>query len=218
MNYNIITSYNGISNDNYVDKLIEFISNNEMLRSMINEIIFRRSFEKYNILIENIFRNENTIIGKDIEIVRVIKEYLEKLYFKELMLLFYNAEKDQFFSSLLTNNISEKHLKKEENKNFLKNINENKEELNFKKNEKNQDINLAEKITKLYLEDLNYYENEAKFQEKIGSNTVDIILGFKIPGIKYILDKILEFSRENILKDYSNNEFELRNFIDEDEI
>ena len=28
----------------------------------------------------------------------------------------------------------------------------------------------------------------------------------------------MEFSRENILKDYSNNEFELRNFIDEDEI
>ena len=28
----------------------------------------------------------------------------------------------------------------------------------------------------------------------------------------------MEFSRENILKEYSNNEFELRNFIDQEEI
>ena len=100
MKYNIITPYKGITVDNYVDKLIELISNNKRLRCLINETIFNQSFQKDGAdIIGKIFKDKKSITGKEIEILTVIKEFLVKQYLSQLSLMYFKAEKDQFFSN-----------------------------------------------------------------------------------------------------------------------
>ena len=219
MKYNIITSYKRISNDNYVDKLIEFISSNKRLRNLINETIFNQSFQKDGAdIIGKIFKDKKSITGKEIEILTVIKEFLVKQYLSQLSLMYFKAEKDQFFSTLLSNSIDKKLWSVKEENNEIKNNNEIEEEMNLKKDENNLDKTITEKIAKLYLANLVYNDNKTKVQEKPGSNKIDIYLGFKIPGIKPVLDKILNHAKENTLENYSKNEKELRNNIDDEEL
>ena len=225
MKYNIVTAYKGISNNNYVEKLIEFISNTKRLRYLINETIFNQSFKEKKEkdktvpmdIISSIFEDENLITGKEIEIISLIKDNLIEKYLSELTSLYFKAEKNQFFSSLLTNNLEKKVWSEKEDNNEIKNKDEIEKEKNLKKEEKNADKTLIEKIAELYLGNL-VYESKIKIQKKIRANKMEIILGFKIPGIKPILDSILKNARENILGNYSKNESELRNNIDDEEI
>ena len=176
MKYNIITSYKGIINENYVDKLFELISNNKRLRYLINETIFNQLFQKDGKnIIEKIFKNKNSEIGKNIEIISVIKEYLIKQYLSQLALIFFSLEKEQFFSSLLTNNIEKKIWAIKENNNEIEENNKVDEEIDLGSIEdnENKDNTLTEKIAKLYLKNLNYNDGKTKVIEKILSNKVD---------------------------------------------
>ena len=216
MQYNIAAPYKGLSRDNYVDKLIEFISNNKRLRYLMNTTIFKRSFKKDEDIITKIFKEKNQFDGKEIEILSVIKKYLSNLYTKQLSLMYFKAEKDQFFSSLLTNEIETKLWPRRDAKNEANNDEE--EEINLKKEELYEDKTIVEKIAKYYLETMVYNDGKTNIVEKIGRNKVNIIFGFKIPCIKPILDRILASTKENTLKMYRNNENELRNNIDPEEI
>ena len=71
----------------------------------MNENIIKKSFKDDMDIIKKIFINKDSCNGKEIEILQVIKEYLSKLYISQLSLMLFKAEKEQFFSTLLTNNI-----------------------------------------------------------------------------------------------------------------
>ena len=216
MQYNVVAPYKGLSRDNYVEELIQFISNNKRLRDLINETLFKQSFQKDIDIITKIFEDKkNSFNGKEVEILSVIKKYLSKIYTSQLSALYFKAEKEQFFSSLLTNNIEEKIWPRKEDKEN----NEDEEEINKKKEYIYEDKTIIERIAKVYLENIVYNDNiSKKVEEKIGANPVEIMFGFKIPGIKPILEKILVSVRDNTLKNYKENENALRNNIDEDVI
>ena len=216
MNYNIVAPYKGLSKENYVDKLIDFISNNQRLRDLMNETIFNQSFQANKDIIPEIFKEKDSITGEEIEIISIIKKYLSKIYTSQLSSMFFKAEKDQFFSTLLSNNIERKIWPSKENEN--KKDDEEEEEINLKKENNYEDKTIIEKLAKLYLEKMNYTDNTTKIVEKIGRNKINIIFGFKIPGIKPILDKILASAKENTLKNYRNNENELRNYIEPEDL
>ena len=123
--YNKIIPYKGITNDNYADKIVELINNNKRLRYIINEAIFNQSFQKDNSnIISIICKDKNSKIGKTKEILKQINYYLIKKYSSEFALLYFRAEKDQFFSSLLTNRVEKKIMFIKEKNNDIKHNNE----------------------------------------------------------------------------------------------
>ena len=213
MKYDIIAPYKGLNRDTYINKILELITNKKRLRDLINEALFKQSFKGKEDIITKIFKEKNSINEGDIEIISVIKRYLSKIYINQLTLFYFKAEKEQFFSSLLSNSIEQElwPTKKIDNKN-------EEEELIKEKEEIYEDKTLIEKLAKVYLEQVVYNDNITKISPIIGGNKVDIIFGLKIPGIKPILDNILKLNKENILKDYQNNENELRDFYYEDEV
>ena len=214
MNYNIIAPYNGLNKDNYTQILIDFIYNNRKLRDLINECIFSKSLTKNEDIINKIFQDKNSFDGKVIEIISVIKKYLSKLYTSQLNLLYFKAEKEQFFSSLLSNSLNKKIWQSE-----VINIKGKEGEINT--NTKMEDIfedkTIIEKIAKSYLEDIAYNDGLTRITEKQSSNKIDIIFGLKIPGIKAVFDKIIKSVNENIIKNYRNNENNLRNFFEKED-
>ena len=78
MKYNIIAPYKGLSQENYVDELIKFISKSRRLRKLMNESIFRQTLNNNDDIINKIFKDKNAFNGEEIEIISVIKNYLSK--------------------------------------------------------------------------------------------------------------------------------------------
>ena len=192
MNYKIANPFKGIDKDNYINKLIEFISKNKRIQNLLNECLMRQlSNDKSNVIIE-MFKQKNILRGDEIDILSVVKKYLLKIYSSNLTLLLFKIEKDQFFSCLLTNNI-EKPLWKDEN----------------------EDKTFIEKMAKKYLDKLEF-DGNMKVAEKLGGNKVDIMLGLKLPGLKPIIDNILKSVNE-ISKRYRRNENNIRGGYFEEE-
>ena len=194
MKYNIISPNKEmnekINKKNYINKLLEFISKNNNLKNQINDCITKQIFKKNEDIINEIFKRENIIKKNDIDIISVIEQYLINLYNTKLNILFFIAENDQFFSSYLSN---------EEEKEKLEN-------------------NTRITTEKLYFENLNLNDDRIRLVEKPRSNKIDIILGLKLPGIKPILEKIIIYTRENIINKYWLNENNLRNYYENEEI
>ena len=216
MSYNILAPYKGLNQENYKMKIIELITTNKRLRNLINETLFRQSFQGNEDIFTKIFKDKDSYNEEDIEIISIIKRYLSNLYIKELSLFYFKAEKNQFFSSLLSNSLEQelwpnKNIEKENDKNI-------EEDINLKKEEIYEDSTIIEKLSKAYLEKVIYNDGITKITPKIGANKIDIIFGLKIPGIKPLFNNILKNNKENILKNYRDNENDLRNYYYEDEI
>ena len=103
--YNINSYIGNLNKDNYIKTLLDYIKNNKKIRDLINECILRQITYEDDIMNE-IFKKKNTINESDIDIVSIIKRYLLNLYIHKLNLLVFKAEKDHFFSSLLSFNES----------------------------------------------------------------------------------------------------------------
>ena len=194
MKYNISEPYKGLNKDNYIKKLIEFLDKHERVRTLINECIFREIANKKD-PINDMLKQKNLFFGDEIDICKMIKEYILKLYQKELSLFFFKAEKDQFFSCLLSNDIDEGMWKSE-----------------------NEDKTIAEKNATIYLKNLIYNDGLTRVTAKPGANNVEIILGLKLPGIKPIFDKIFKNIKDNNLAiRYRRNENNLRGYFNDKE-
>ena len=215
MQYNITAPYKGLSNETYVDKLMSFICKKKRLRDLMNKTIFNQSFTANTDIITKVFKEKDLFNGEEIEIISIIKKYLSIIYTKQLSNMFFKAEKDQFFSSLLSNELEKEIWPNKDDKN--KEQEDKEEEINLKKEQIYEDKTIIEKIAKKYLETMVYNDGKTNIVEKIGSNKVNIIFGLKIPGIKPVLEKIVASARENTLKNYRNNENELRNYIETEE-
>ena len=164
MKYEIPSSFNNLTKDNYVNKLIEYIEEDTELREKIKERIFKQINDEEDIILK-LFKTENSINQDDIDMINIVQRFLYELYIKQLNLLYFKAEKDQFFSSLLS--------KKEE------------DGLN---GEKSEDVEeLIKKAKDIYLEKVIFndknIENSNGIVEQPGMNKIDIILGLKVPGI-----------------------------------
>ena len=211
MIYNIIAPYKGISKENYAKTIIEFIYKNKRLRHLINECVFRQTGNGNNDIIKKVFKEKNILKIEDIEIISVIKRHLSKEYSRLLNLFYFKAEKDQFFSSLLSNALEEEVWSCKINDDRGKMI------INNKKDEI-EDKTIVEKIAKLYLDKIIFNDGKVRVTEKPAMNKIEINLGLKIPGIKPIFNNILKLVRENIIKNYIKNEKALRDILEEDEI
>ena len=137
---------------------------------------------------KEILKKKGAVNQSDIDILSIIQRNLSKLYIKLLNVFYYRAEKDHFFSSLLSSY--------EENKNKIcvndsqinigiENITESKNLLEDNKN--NELIKNIMEVTKYaYLKNLKFNNGLLRFEEKIKKNRIEIILGLKLPGLKKI--------------------------------
>ena len=70
--------------------------------------------------------------------------------------------------------------------------------------------NIIEITKEIYLENLLFNDGITKVTEKQGSNNLKIILGFRLPGLKTTIDKIIKKIRDTIVPKYYKNEDDLR--------
>ena len=207
MKYNIISPYKGINKDNYVTKLTDFICNNNIVKNMMNECIAKNIQKKdEEDIISKIFKEEKLFQNNFIDILPIIKRYLYNIYISKLNLLFFKAEKDQFFSSLLSN-------EEDKDKGIAKNEIKNEEIISIGSKK-----DLVEKISKIYFDHLILNDEIIKIVPQPRANRISIFLGLNIPGIYPIFNKLIKSIKDNIIKGYNKNENILRNILDDEEI
>ena len=232
MDYNIPFSYKDISKKNYVKKLINYIRENKEIKKKINDIIITQMAKDTNIL-SNVFKIKNLVTSYDKNITSSILRYFNQLYTNIWNNFYYKAERDQFFSSLLS---LEKEEKKQFGINVIKGEDDDEEEKN-KNEEKKKNVyqeNIINSAKEKYLDNFKFEDeineknekeeenkknnNIFKVIEGIEANHIDIILGLGLPGIYPIISSTIEKTRNEVFKEYSNNESRLRKFIKDDEI
>ena len=204
INYNIISQYKGINKENYISKLLDFIDNNDKLKSMMNECIAKQIQKNEEDIIIKIFLEKDIIQDNCIDLLSEIEKYLYNIYISKINLLFYKAENDQFFPSLLSN---------EEDKDIK---NEIKTEGTIITYDNKKDI--IEKISKIYFQNLILNDEEFKISKVPKGNKIETMLGLNIPGIREIFNKIIKSVKENIIKKYKKNDDTLREYLEEEEI
>ena len=196
--YNITNSYKGLNKDNYVKELSDFIFSNQNLKNMINKCFFRELIrEEENDIIIKVFTNKETKFSLETkDISSLIKQEILLIYKRMISLLFFKLEKEQFFSSILSNTFYQNSEIKED---------------------KNPEKDILQEIYESYMDKLEFNDGKLKIVEGIQKNKVDIILGFKYPGIKNIFDKIVGEINERISKKYRENENNLRKILEEED-
>jgi len=195
MKYNINASYKELNKNNYLEKLLDYFSKHKRMRNLINETIINKT-QKDEDLFAQIFKEK---ISKDniIDLSKIIKDYFSNFYISKLVLIFFRAENDQIFSSILSNKDSDDIFKDEEN---------------------SKNSNIIEKIVISYFNTLSFDDGIIKLVEEEGTNNIDIIFGINTPGIKTSFDRILKSIKENIVKKYRKNEDVLRMYLEDTEI
>ena len=217
MKYNINFPFGGLNKETYIDRIIHFIDSNKSLRLIINDVIMRQLTVQDNI-ISKIFNNPNYITENDIDIICIIKNYLSFLYTKILNLFYFKAEKDHFFSALLSFAEIE-----DLNKTKINNDSDNLISIicpeifgpKFKKDKSNEEMNkiiknIIQKVTEIYLNNLLFNDGKIRVTEKPGANNIDVILGLNLPGLKTTLDKIIKKVNDEICPKYYQNEVNYR--------
>ena len=217
MKYKISFSLKELSKETYINKLMILLQGDGELRNKINICLKKKMKTEENILLQ-ILENENSITSYDIDMINIIRRHLSNSYSKILSNFYYKLEKNQFFSSILSVNELIKIDKKAE-LDIIEDEDENKkeEEINFLETEPIKNILI--KAREIFLEEFNFNDNHIKENiiENPGSNELEIILGVKLPGIKYIIDSIIEQFKKDILSRYKSNENSLRSDIDEED-
>ena len=203
MKYNISNGCTEIENENkYIELLIDYLQKeeNEKLRELINKCFFRELKKGDGPdIIPKIFKDQKTNIAMDIrDISSLIKNKLMKIYRSMIYILFFKLEKKQFFSSLLFNEITKENQAK------------------IKDKKKSKKIDILEKIYESYLESFEFNDGLTKIVESENTNKINIVLGFKYPGIQPIINYVVKEIKDNIGEKYRNNENNLRGILDDE--
>ena len=232
MKYEIPCPKGDLKEDTYVQYLINYLSDNKDLREKINDCIKKQMNNEENIIMKFLKSDQTEINQYDIDMISVIHRFAGNYYKQHLNKLYFKSEQDQFFSTLLSlyeinnmnkNNSQNKNsINDEENDKKEQDNNQNKEKLNEDKDIK--DI-LIKNTIDAYLENLNFTyviegknKKEINVVEEIGYNILKINLGLNLPGIKPIINKIINKFRIEILRIYKINENSLRGHIETEEI
>ena len=201
MKFNIPFNIGELNENTYVNKLISYISNDKELKDNINNCIKNQMTSQKEDFIIKACKEKDSVTQIDRDIINIIKKYLSKLYTKQLNILYFKAEKDNFFSSLLSID--------EENKIF-KELNEKGKADEIQDNELEYIKKIRETIKIKYFEKLKDNYHTFKIPQKQGENVLNIILGLKLPGIKPIIDSVKKYIHDDIVKRYRKNENSLR--------
>ena len=199
--YDIPDSYKGLNKENYISALTEYIQNNQNLRASINNCFFRelKKIKEPDIIIK-ILKNKKTKFSLEVkDIASLIKQELLNIYKSMIYILFFKLEKAQFFSTLLSNEYSKK------------------SEIVNKNDKKKKEINVIGNIIELYLNILEFNDGKLKIIEGLQKNKVEIILGYKYPGIRPIIQRIIKKIKEDISGKYRENENNLRKILENEE-
>ena len=218
INYKISSSLGELNKKTYVNKLINLIQNDNELRNQINECLKKKMSTEENIIF-NILQSENSITTNDIDMISVIQRYLSNSYAKLLNKFYYKAEKEQFFSSLLSVIEIIKMEKKLQNEIIIEEEDDNEEKkIHFLETPSINEI--LNKTRKIYLEEFNFNDNNIKEKiiENPGDNELEIIFGIKLVGMKSIIESINKYFKIVKFSSYKSNENTLRSYIEEEEI
>ena len=102
MDYIIPFDFGEINKKNYVSNLVQLIQSEDgKWKNIINNRILKQMESDKNIII-NAFKTKNLVSIYDTNILSSIQRYLIEIYSRLLNLFYYKAEKDQFFSTLLS--------------------------------------------------------------------------------------------------------------------
>ena len=213
MNYNISFEVYNLNETAYFKKLMEYISKEENLRKLINECLLKEVNNSRD-FIKQIFEKKGAVNKGDIDIISIIQKNLSKCYRKLLNVLYFKAEKADFFSSLLSsymkygNKISDN--SDSETKTETENITET-EKMMEKRNTNIKSIKkIIEETKKVFLKNLKYNDDKLNIVEKMRANTIKIILGLKLPGLKMYIELIVQKIKA-LKKNYKRNEKNIRN-------
>ena len=225
MKYNIASSLGELNEKTYVNKLINYIKKDNDLVKDINECI-RNQLKNEGEIISKVFKSEFIVDTNDIDMVSVIQRYLSESYVKKLSILYYKIEKDQFFSSILSENELRNKNNDEENNNEIKNDgNENEIVKGIINRTRKQYLNNLElfnieneKEEKGEKDENEKNEKEYEIIEKQGMNEINIILGLKLPGVKQIISSLIKKFKNEISIKYKKNENSLRDIIEDNDI
>ena len=224
MDYNLVYSYKEINRNNYIKELINYLKDNKDLQEKINDIIMSQ-MEKDENIISNAFKDKYLVNRYDINIISSIRRYLNTAYTRIWNNFYYKAEKDQFFSTLLS-------LPKQRKKNMIiiEDDYEEEERINKMEDEiKKNVINISKDLyldqfsfedeihVKNYKEEKNKKANKIfKFIDNLEANPINIILGLQLPGIYPVISNILNKIHSEIYKEYALNESKLRSYIQDE--
>ena len=212
MDYNISSEVCNLNEETYINELMDFISNEEDLRTLINNSLLNEVTEKED-TIKKIFQEKDAVSQGDIDIISIIQRNLSKRYTKLLNIFYYRAERDHFFSSLLSSYAENKNKMDtnsyDQSDTEIKNITEKNNELEDRKNSTLKK-NIIEETKKLYLKKMKFNDGLLRVEEKMRKNKIEIILGIKLPGLKIHIESLVQKYKNENLRFYKRNERNLR--------
>ena len=226
--YDFILKIPGLDIDNYPLKIVKYLEAQKDLRESIINCILRQKNKKKEIFSE-ILKN-NYISRDDIDIISVIKRYLSELFRDNLTQFVFKTEKDHFLSSFIYNQLEnnnndnkekvgeiEEEMNLYEENNIKENneqpIKEKKEDHNDIKIEKDKQYYMGNQVVKTlideYLATLDITKTQ-KFKKKIKNNKITLLIGLKLPSIKYLLGCFRTYIKNELSEEYLEIEKEMK--------
>ena len=220
LKYNFKIKINGIDENIYPKKILDFLKKNKELSQMFINCILKHSNEKINI---GDILKKNELFDRDNmrSILEIVQKYLSSLFNDNLIKLIFNLEKDNFLSTFIFNEIDSTKVKnkpkvilldEEEDMNLnnneinlqqIENNNENNEDIKIKKNYYLNN-NLIKLLIESYLENFDY--SGVTVEKAMKNNKIQILMGLKLPGIYRPLQSIMTYIKSNIKNKYLNSE------------
>ena len=231
MDFNILCEYKKITKKDYTKRIIKILEKNDNLKEKIEKLIVQQ-LEKDEYLISNSFKKKDLVTIYDIDFISCIQLYLSERFYQIFNNIYYKAEKEQLFSTLISIEAS-----KEKEQNKINIVNEEDDENNIKekdleKDDKENEIkqNMIIKTIEVYFKTFTLEQEKTNqkdrveenqknvnINEELGANKVDIILGLQLPGMFSIMTSIIKRSRNDIIKKFLLNESNLRKIIAEED-
>ena len=226
--YDFVLKIHGVDINDYPLKVIEYLKEQKDLReSIINCILKQKILNKeiFSLILKNKY-----ISRDDIDIISVIKRYLSEVFKDNLTQFIFKTEKDHFLSTFMFNqleNINNTNIKKddeiEEEMNLYgdNKINDNNEQNKDKKDENKEKYymgnRMIKQLTDLYLMALDITKTQ-KFKKKIQNNKITLLLGLRLPAVKYLLGCFRTYIKTELREDYLEIEKEMKYILqDKDE-
>ena len=167
-----------INKNNYSKYIIEYLNKDNNLRNkIILEILNFDNINKDEDIIKYILLNYS-INQNNIDYISFIIDYLKEIIFQNLQQFIFKSEVKHFLSPLLSH--------------FTK----------IKSKESNSILNnrFILYTIEYYFEDIKN-DNKLKFLDKIGANNMTILLGIQIPGIKNVIEDLIQYINDTQIND-----------------
>ena len=225
INYTFKNKMKNLEESKYIEDNIKKIMKNKAIIEKIISILKRQLQSSNKHLLLSLYLGNN-FHKNDIDIIKVLKNYLSDLLSGYLDKFIIKVEKDNILYSLLNmsqlnTNIEQSinKIEEEEEINTSSKKNEDREEEDKNEiiiNQQEVELNkLDNYINQLYVE---YFNNLDFTNYKISNkNKINIILGLKIPMIKMTLIKIKDYIEKNLKEKYSSMEMTFRNSYEDNE-